>query len=307
VSLPPPYTYYLAGLRLVSEIALPGLTACADEIGCSVSIRRARLPETLSSVTAQFPEGECNGNELLFNIPDAGRYLIRSGSEILVDQAANSNLADVAAYLLGTAFGVLCHQRGTTPLHGSAIDIADGCVAFVGESGAGKSTMAAALASRGHQVISDDLCVLEASEQGVRVWPGLNRLRLWEDALAALDYDQPGIERELRGLNKYLVPTQPIRNPRTPRRLQRVYQLAAATDGDPTTITRLQGAASLEVLMQNVYRVAMAERMGRKANLFVTCAVAAREVPVYRVSRPLGFRILPDVLNVLEEHLHEPR
>jgi len=307
VSFPPRNAYYWAGLRIVSEIALPSLMACADQIGSSVSIRRARLPETLASVTAVFPEGQCNDNELLLNIPDVARYLIRSGSEILVDQAANSNLGDVAAYLLGTAFGVLCHQRGTYPLHGSAIDIVDGCVAFVGDSGAGKSTMVAALASRGHQVISDDLCVLEASEQGVRLWPGLNRLRLWEDALAALDCDQPGIERELRGLNKYLVPTQPIRNPRTPRRLQRVYQLAAAADGDPTTITRLQGAATLEVLMQNIYRVAIAERMGRKANLFVTCAAAAREVAVYRFSRPLGFQILPDVLKVLEEHLHELR
>ena len=307
MSFPPSNTYYLAGLRIVSEIALPGLMACADQIGPSVSIRCARLPETLSSVTAVFPEGQCNDNELLFNIPDAGRYLIRSGSEILVDPAANSSLGDVAAYLLGTAFGVLCHQRGTTPLHGSAIDVVDGCVAFVGDSGAGKSTMAAALASRGHQVISDDLCVFDASEQGVRVWPGLNRLRLWEDALAALDCDQPGIEREFRGLNKYLVPTQPIRNPRTPRRLQRVYQLAAAADGDPTTITRLQGAASVEVLMQNIYRVTMAERMGRKAKLFVACAAAARDVPVYRLSRPLGFQILPDVLKVLEEHLHDLR
>jgi hypothetical protein len=307
VSFPPANTYYLAGLRIVSEIPLPSLMACADQIGPSVSIRRARLPETLSSVTAVFPEGQCNDNELLFNIPDAGRYLIRCGSEILVDPAANSSLGDVAAYLLGTAFGVLCHQRGTTPLHGSAIDIVDGCVAFVGDSGAGKSTMAAALASRGHHVISDDLCVFEASEQGVRVWPGLNRLRLWEDALEALSCDQPGIERELRGLNKYLVPTQPIRNPRTPRRLQRVYQLAAAADGDPTTITRLQGAASVEVLMQNIYRIGIAERMGRKPNLFVACAAAAREVPLYRLSRPLGFQILPDVLKVLEEHLHELR
>ena len=307
MSFPPSNTYYLAGLRIVSEIALPGLMACADQIGPSVSIRCARLPETLSSVTAVFPEGQCNDNELLFTIPDTGRYLIRSGSEILVDPAANSSLGDVAAYLLGTAFGVLCHQRGTTPLHGSAIDVVDGCVAFVGDSGAGKSTMAAALASRGHQVISDDLCVFGASEQGVRVWPGLNRLRLWEDALAALDCDQPGIEREFRGLNKYLVPTQPIRNPRTPRRLQRVYQLAAAADGDPTAITRLQGAASVEVLMQNIYRVTMAERMGRKAKLFVACAAAARDVPVYRLSRPLGFQILPDVLKVLEEHLHDLR
>jgi hypothetical protein len=57
--------------------------------------------------------------------------------------------------------------------------------------------------------------------------------------------------------------------------------------------------------MQNIYRAAMAEHMGRKANLFVICAAAARDVPVYRFSRPLGFHALREVVNLLEEHLCE--
>jgi hypothetical protein len=302
------YHYYLAGFRIVSALPLPGLTAADALVADSpeITIGASQLPETLSSITAVFPEGQCNENELLFTIPEAGRFLIRGGTEILVDQAPDSSPGDVSAYVLGTAFGVLWHQRGMPPLHASAIDVADGCVAFMGNSGAGKSTTVAALAARGHQVISDDVCVLEHGEQGIKVWPGLNRLRLWEDAMVALGCDQPGIAREFRGYNKYLIPLLPAQNPQNARRLRRVYQLETAAEGDRPSITRLQGAAAVEVLMQNIYRATMAEHMGRKANLFVTCAAAAREVAIYRFSRPLGFHALHEVVDALEEHLRQP-
>jgi hypothetical protein len=305
----PPHSnnYYLAGMGIVSDFALPWLTACEPlaERKHKVEIRRSRLPEKLSCITSVFPDGHCNQDELLFNVPDAARYLVRSGAEILVDPAPGSDQGDVLAYLLGTAFGVLCHQRGMPPLHASAIDVVDGCVAFVGGSGAGKSTIVAALAARGHQVVSDDLCVLERAEKGIDVWPSLHRLRLWEDALLALGCDQPGIEREFRGYNKFLVPLEAGQGSHNSRRLRRVYQLVTAAQGDRATITRLHGADVVEVLMQNIYRAPLAEHMGHKATLFVMCAAVAREVPVYRLSRPLNFLYLREVMEVLESHLHE--
>jgi hypothetical protein len=121
-------------------------------------------------------------------------------------------------------FSVLCHQRGITPLHASAIDVADGCVAFVGGSGAGKSTLAAALAARGHQVVADDVCFLRLGERGeVQAWPGVVRMRLWQDSMAVLGLGGPGIERIWRGFDKYFVPIGPPQNPFGPRRLRRVY------------------------------------------------------------------------------------
>jgi hypothetical protein len=300
--------YRLAGLRIVSELALPGVMACNNEIpaGDEILIRRSRLPESLSSATAVFPQGQCNENELLLNIPGAARYLIRGGKEILVDQTVISSPGDVAAFLLGTAFGVLCHQRGIPPLHASAIDVTDGCVAFVGDSGMGKSTLVAALATRGHQVIADDVCFLQRSEQGqVRAWPGINQLRLCEDALKALGCDGPGVERASRGPNKYLIPLRPPRNAGDQRRLRRVYQLDSAADGDFTSIHRLRGAAAVEVLMQNIYRSRLAEHMGRKPAAFVVCAAATRDVPVFRFRRPLGFHALRSAVDILEDHLRD--
>lgn len=302
--------YTLAGVRIVSDLPLPGLTSCADEIsiGNEIVIRCARVPKSLSTVDMAFPDGQCNENELLLDIPEVGRYLLRGGNEILVDQAPASNHGDLCVYLLGTVFGVICHQRGILPLHASAIDVAEGCVAFVGESGAGKSTLVAALAARGHQVIADDVCFLRLGDKGdVRTWPGVSRIRLWEESLDALDYRGPGVEQETRGSNKYLLPVSPPRNPIEPRRLRRVYQLHAALNGGAACVNRVQGASAIEVLMQNVYRLGLAEHMGHKPAAFVACAAMARDVPVFRFSRPMGFDVLRQGVEFLEDHLRDIR
>ena len=310
VTAPPshPTVYRLASLRIVSDVPLPGLAPCLDEtaIGHEIVIRRARVPQSLSSVAVTFADGQCNKNELLLDIPEVGRYLLRGGNEILVEPATPASQDDVYGYLLGTMFGMLCHQRGITPLHASAIDVAAGCVVFVGDSGAGKSTLVAALAERGHRVIADDVCFLQLGDNGdVQIWPGINRIRLWEDAMAALGCEGPGVARELRGYNKYIIPVPPPPNPTEPRHLRRVYQLQPAPDGGAASVSRLRGAAAVEALMQNVYRLGLAECMGYKPAAFVVCAAAVQDVPVFQFSRPMGFDALRKCIDFLEDHLHE--
>src|SRR6516225_9135121 len=131
--------YSLAGFRIVSDLPLHGLTRWDGDFQATdeIAIRRASIPESLSRVDSVFPGGQCNNNELLLNIPKVARYLLRDGKEILVDQANASSHEDVCSFLLGTVFGVLSYQHGMMPLHASAIDIADGCVALMGESGSG--------------------------------------------------------------------------------------------------------------------------------------------------------------------------
>jgi hypothetical protein len=304
----PTTKYGFAGLYIRSELPLPGVTSWPDDIaaGEKILIRRAKIPRSLSNVTAVFAEGQCNDEELLLNIEGVSRYLMRGGNEICVDQTAGSTPGEVCAYLLGTAFGVLCHQRGILPLHASGVDVTDGCVVFIGKSGAGKSTLVAAMAARGHRVISDDVCFLQRGErEHIRVWPGLNRLRLWEDAMKALRCGGSEVEREFRRFNKYHIPLPPLPNPNESRRLRRIYQLHAAPEGDRAVINRLQGATALEVLMQNVYRSSLAEHMGHKRALFVACAAAARDIPIFQFSRPLCFHALSESVDLLEDHLSD--
>jgi hypothetical protein len=301
-----PSTYGLAGLRIISDLPLPGLTVCSDEIPTrgDIIIRRAPVCESLLTVAVTFPSGEFNEKELLLKIPGVGRYLLRNGSEILIDQEPVSDYGDVCAYLIGTILGVLGHQRGTPPLHASVIDFSEGCVAFVGKKGAGKSTLAAALAGRGHQVIADDVCFLQLDNGcQVRAWPGSSRVRLWEDSMEALGCSGLGSEREMRGYNKYFMSVGPAPNSMKSRCLRRVYALHSAPGAGAGKMTQVRGAAALEILMQNIFRLGLAERMGYKPVAFGVCAAAAREVPIFRFSRRLEFDLLDETVEVLENHL----
>jgi len=273
-----------------------------------IVIRRARVPDSLSSVSMAFPEGQLNENEFLLKIPGVGKYLSRHGNEILVEQAPSSYSTEFYAYLLGIMVGVLGHQRGIPPLHASAIDFHDDCVAFIGGRGAGKSTLVAALAPRGHEVIADDICFLELGDKReVRAWPGVNRIRLWEDAMTALGREGPGVEPVWQGWNKYFIPMHPQRNPMKARRLRRIYQLHAAPDDSLPNVNRLQGFPAIEVLMQNIYQLGLAERMGFKPAAFIHCAAAASRVPVFRFSRPMSFHALCEGIDLLEAHMCDIR
>ena len=301
--------YRFGGLRIASDFPLFGLQICRNEAeaGCEVVIRCAPIPEEVASATAKFLDGhysgKYNGREALLDFPAVGRFLVRAGEEILVDVAPSANDDEVRAYLLGVVFGALCHQRGITPLHASAIDAADGCVAFIGASGAGKSTLVAALARRGHEIISDDECFLQLGTNGdIQAWAGISRIRLWEDARAALGFDGPGVERVMYGCDKYFVPVRPPRNAIQYRLLRRVYQLYRVPTGG-IEVTRLRGADAVEALMQNVYPPGLADYLGYQPRAFMVCTAVARDVPVFRLSRPQNFAVLDQGIELLESHL----
>ena len=88
-----------------------------------------------------------------------------------------------------------------------------------------------------------------------------------------------------------------------PRRLRRVYALHAALDFASAKVSQVRGSQALEVLMSNIFRLNVAERMGYKPAAFSVCAAAAREVPVFRFSRRLEFNLLDETVEFLENHL----
>lgn len=77
-------------------------------------------------------------------------------------------------------------KRGKLVLHGSAVEIAGKSVAFIGESGRGKSTLAACFATSGFRFLTDDGLQLEWSHGDCLVMPSHPSIRLWEDSQEAL-------------------------------------------------------------------------------------------------------------------------
>jgi hypothetical protein len=303
--------YGLGGLRISSDLPLLELEACRSEAegGYDVVIRRASIPAEIVSTTATFTAGRYsgtyNGRDVLLDVPSVGRFLLRAGKEILIEMSSSSDPAEVRAHLLGVVFGALCHQREIMPLHASAIDVDNACVAFVGTSGAGKSTLVATLGRRGHQIISDDECFLRLNDDGaVHAWPGLSKVRLWGDARTAIGLgNSTGIEevpRQNKSFAGFPLPANRVRS----RPLRRVYELHRA-ETETIRITRLHGAAAAEVLMQNIYPPEFAAPLGYQPNVFTVCTTAARNVAIFRFSRPWSLTALNEGTELLEAHLSE--
>ncbi len=113
-------------------------------------------------------------------------WLDGSGKEVWAQWPATLTIEDAATYLLGPVFGFLLRVRGITCLHASAVAFGKTAAIFAGEPGAGKSTTAAALAKRGHALVSDDIVALEDCGNTFLVLPAYPYISLWADSVSAL-------------------------------------------------------------------------------------------------------------------------
>jgi hypothetical protein len=88
--------------------------------------------------------------------------------------------------LVDQVLPLVLSQRGALVLHASAVAIPQGVLAFVGETGRGKSTLAASLCQRGCNLVTDDYLVLR--ERGSDFWamPTYPGLRVMPATVAAL-------------------------------------------------------------------------------------------------------------------------
>jgi hypothetical protein len=88
--------------------------------------------------------------------------------------------------LLDQVLPLVLNYKGKEVLHGAAVVTPYGACAFVGPTGAGKSTLAASFLAAGYPVLTDDCVVLESRGRDIMAIPSYPGLRLWDDAITAL-------------------------------------------------------------------------------------------------------------------------
>jgi len=79
----------------------------------------------------------------------------------------------------------LAHQ-GKIMLHASAVQLEQGLLLFIGDSGVGKSTLAGDFHQAGQPVVSDDCLWVKENKDQILAVPSYGGLRLWEDSLSVL-------------------------------------------------------------------------------------------------------------------------
>lgn len=287
--------------RFASDIPLGELAlAASDDVRDVVTIRVGTLPDEL--VAPDYGLAVV-GEDVLLCVPGVARYLIRGRDEIVVAPVAGASDGAVRLFLLGSAIGILAYRRGLLPLHANAIVVNGGAYAFAGPSGAGKSTLAAHFAAAGHEVLCDDVCALSFAQDGQPcAWPGLPRVKLWEDAARSLGHDPATLDRVVDGHQKFHVAI-PAAHAARALPLKRLYVLSRAADGEAGTIARLTGTQAMAAVMENSYRHEYLPTLGLTTWHFQRAAAMLAHVEVYAVSRAWGFDVFEREAERLAAHV----
>ncbi len=284
-----------------SEIALPGMFAPVVESEPDVTIRQRPVPQSLENPAASGPTWQMAGEQFLLRIPDIARFLLSNGREIAYEPEPEARADDIPIFIIGTVFGILLHQREQIVLHASAVRINGKAVLFCGNSGAGKSTIAAALVQRGYPLVTDDVCAVATMAEGVpMVYPDGRQLKLWAQSIERLDLAERRGDRVRDSLEKFYV--EPEEALSEPLPLGAVYALREARPPHVSGLERPNVVDAALILRRNAYRPVMVSRMGQRAHYFHAATTIARVAGIFYLTRPMDFAAMPDVLAGLERH-----
>ena len=296
------YQYLSCGLTIASEIAIPGLPSAspAKSPDLVVSVRdraSASAPRGVEHIRYVSPERADDGSAQLTVWSDsagAHRFRYHDATEFAIDREARRvevhwelplTDADAAVYLLGPVLGFVLRLRGSVPLHASAVMIGESAVAFVGDAWTGKSTTAAAFASLGYAVLSDDLLPIAEANGTILAYPSHPRLTMWPDSVKALFAGAEDLPQLTPTYDKrYLDLQGGSRFQSTPVPLEVIYVLGGrASDVPKLRVDMLRPQAALLALAGNTYGNYLLDAAMRAVEFDLLSRVVER-VPVRQVT-----------------------
>lgn len=293
------YSYLAFNLRIQSQIMLPELVCVIGGIA-DIRINYGDVPNKVKSPIEETHNYQASSNEFLFQVDGVATFYVSNGEQITVKICSSANPRLVRLYLLGTVMGILLMQRGTLPIHGSTVNINDCGVLFTGISGAGKSTMAAALCKRGYSLLADDVSVLTYTQGRFRVQPGYPQQKLWPDSAAMLGIDITTSNRVVESRDKCAVPVYE-RFSRLSLPINVIYQIVVRPCND-VHIFPLRGAVKLATIMGNTYRGEFINGLGKQFSHFKQCVGLVSQVKVFRLIRPANIRGLERQIEKFLQH-----
>lgn len=255
--------------------------------GADVMVRQGEVPEALPGAQAQGAAWQCVPGRVLVQPPSGMRFLVEGGETIRYAANGADDL-DVRLFLLGSPWAALVLQRGLLPLQASAVATGRRVFAFACYPRKGKSTMAAALASRGRGFFADDMLVLDPASfaSGPPVCWGCTDLKLWPDSVEMTGASAESTVRTANGFDM-MYATPAARSHCVSGRLEELYVLHAGNSDMPCKIKQVTGRRSLTLLREHMYRLRYALAIVGSAQLSRWLVALANSIRVWQFLRPM--------------------
>lgn len=317
------FHYSFFGLQLQSNLPLPGVEAtrsstklCDIELHLGVSLPSTRKIPSFSEKLIYASSDTDSTGEPELRILSVGqgeffRLSYTDGTEFWLDHnrthvwatwTDSSSLQNAASYLLGPVLGLVLRLRGVTCLHASAVAFEDLSVAFVGATGSGKSTTAAAFARQGFRILSDDIVALAESKGAFQVMPGFPFLCLWPESAKILHDSPEALPRIIPDWEKLRLAlgSEELRFENRPLRLGAIYFLGERQSNRAPYVETMRAQKALLSLVADTFANKVLDR-DLRAREFDVLSRLVETVPIRRVFPNRDSSRIGDLCRVIRE------
>lgn len=312
--------YDFGGLRIHSTFDLPWLVAIRDAPGPkgpgqherSGGLHEQRSADVdISLSTAPPPSGrhvrtlpghyrlalEACGDDWVIRHDDESVTIADAGRTLRCHCPDPARLPLLAEIIVRRVLPRLSVFHGRLPIHAATLADGSGAVMLLGSSGAGKSTMTAALALHcGWDIFSDDMSVL--GDEGRHVaFPTVPGVSVWQQSRDALGL-APEDCLPLHSREGKVWYSPRMAGPLPPQPLEVVILLSFDSDGGGIACKRLAGPSVLVGLSSQLVPF-NGRDAGEIAGLMERFNRMGAAVPIYGLAYPRDYRALPDVVNTI--------
>ena len=302
------YYYWAYGLIVKSEIIFPELFTIVETDQVDVELILGDIPAIIWKDGDYYAAYQTiTSSESKLTIPKVGSYYAGFGKQIIINKEDEADWESVRLFCLSNSFAAILHQRKTIPLHCAAFLHNEQLVLIFGHSGAGKSTILAAMMNRGYQVFSDDVCVpvIDQVTGEVSLFSSYPMLKYWKDTADRMGIHIDQLSRKIRpDMDKYGIYFHDnfIIESRKP---VFVFLLEKLKDDAITSLQPLTGVALFQRLEENAYRGQQLGYMNLKREHFNLFTSLANQSKSYLIQRGEQEDSIDFIADLIEQKINE--
>lgn len=247
----------------------------------------------------------CKSN-LRIHFPEYADFILwDSDSRIDCRPEKDVSLHTVIHLFLDQVLPMFLSHKGCVVLHGSGIVVSNKASIFLGETQSGKSTLAASFGNEGFYLLTDDSLLIRDGNPVMAIG-GYQGLRLWPDSMNAL---APNVmhsgkvahysdKLRLNVSHQFCDMYVPVEN---------LYVLSLPQNSETSgqiAIESLQFRERVHALLESAFRLDITDRE-RNAREFETLSGLAERLPMFRLSYPRRYEMLPLVRGAILAHVDQ--
>ena len=243
---------------------------------------------------------ESGGDEYLYIFSRSATFHISSKGLISCFLHKGSTMQMLRHLLLNQIIPRYLATTGRLILHASAVTLENGkSVAFLGNSGFGKSTLVSSFHRHGAQLINDDCILLQYSEEGVTVIGGLVGIRLFPDSVNAVFNEAAGFTNYTPYTDKQqlFLKSEAVNAPPEPCVLDALFLLNDPKEEsfDAVCIEPVSGSHAMMAMIYSAFSLDPSDKKMIAGNFRNVGQAIGEQLGLYSLQYPRVHERLPEV------------